>query len=251
MTTERPLAKAQLVEIKWPKPGARAEVVSGGKNLTVQFNPASLRVSYANQVQTGDQSNNASTQHVGKGSAKMSLELIFDVSLPLSLGALGDKPSSDKQDDVREVTKHLIGFMEPKPDPKAKPKEKDKMVPSGTRFVWGSFMFEGVIESLDETLDLWSEDGRPLRSTIALGLSQQGLVVGVNPDKTNAPGGAAAGRDAAGTTPLQATRAGDSVQSMVGRNGKPDDWKAVAAANNIENPRVLAPGTLLNLNPRR
>lgn len=233
VSTARNLTKAQLVEIRWNKSG-QTEVVPGGKTVTVQFNPASLRVSYSNQVQTNDQSDSSSIQHVGKGSAKMSLELIFDISMPL-----GDAKSPPS--DVRKLTEEVGFFMKPKPDPK----DKKKFVPPGVRFVWGTFMFEGIAESLDETLELWSEAGIPLRATVTMNLSQQGVVFGWNPDATPPP--PSSGANPSGTTPMQAARSGDSVQGMASRAGKADDWKKIASANGIENPRSLQPGQLVDL----
>jgi nucleoid-associated protein YgaU len=53
---------------------------------------------------------------------------------------------------------------------------------------------------------------------------------------------------AAGTTPLTLTQAGDTVQGLTSRAGLSASWKAVASANNIDNPRKVDPGTVLNLN---
>jgi hypothetical protein len=38
---------------------------------------------------------------------------------------------------------------------------------------------------------------------------------------------------------------------MAARQGKAADWKAIAQANNIENPRQLSPGTLVDMQGRR
>jgi nucleoid-associated protein YgaU len=40
---------------------------------------------------------------------------------------------------------------------------------------------------------------------------------------------------------------GDSIQAIAARGGAGVSWKAVAAANGIDNPRLLPPGTILNL----
>jgi phage tail-like protein len=236
LNTARKLTKAQLIEIRWNDSG-ETEVVPSGKSVTVQFNPASLRVAYSNQVQTNDQSNSSSTQYVGKGSSKMSLELVFDVSMPM--GEDGGTP----QTDVRKVTQEVAFFMTPKPDED----HEDRFLPPGIRFVWGSFMFEGIAESMDETLELWSEDGIPLRATVTMNLSQQGVVFGWNPNATPPPPSAASNGAPAGTTPMQPARAGDSIQAMAGRIGKADSWKQVASLNGIENPRNLVPGQFINL----
>jgi hypothetical protein len=48
---------------------------------------------------------------------------------------------------------------------------------------------------------------------------------------------------------MQAAKSGDSVQRMATQAGKANAWKQIAQANGIENPRNLAPGTLVDLRP--
>jgi nucleoid-associated protein YgaU len=36
---------------------------------------------------------------------------------------------------------------------------------------------------------------------------------------------------------------------MAAAQGKGDQWQQIAAANTIENPRMLDPGQLINMNP--
>ena len=52
--------------------------------MTVQFNPETLKVSFANQIQTpsgaGDQSGTPARQFVGAGTTKLALQLWFDVT---------------------------------------------------------------------------------------------------------------------------------------------------------------------------
>lgn len=50
-----------------------------------------------------------------------------------------------------------------------------------------------------------------------------------------------------GTTPLTLSAAGDTVQGIAAQAGSSVSWKVLAAANNIDNPRILPPGTVLDL----
>jgi hypothetical protein len=243
MNTPRKLTKAKLVEIRW-NDANEAERVAQGKEVTVQFNPGSLRVTYTNQVQTNDQSNNTTTQYVGRGSSKLNLDLVFDVSMPQGQDPETETPPEETPNDVRKMTEKVAYFITPK---EGRGKDRGKYLPPGVRFIWGTFLFDGIVESMDETLEFWSEDGRPLRTTITLGLSQQEIAVRFNPNATPPPQTGAAAPP--GTAPLQAARQGDSVQRMASRNGRPNEWKNIAQANGIENPRNLPPGTLLNLRP--
>jgi LysM repeat protein len=48
-----------------------------------------------------------------------------------------------------------------------------------------------------------------------------------------------------GTTPLTVTPQGASIQGLAASAGV--DWKTVAAANGIDNPRAVQAGTVVNL----
>jgi hypothetical protein len=126
------------------------------------------------------------------------------------------------------------------------------------RFHWGSFTFNGIMDAVEETLDYWSHDGKPLRATMSVSMSQQKIEAfqlgANNPGKAQQiasllgqRGSATAGRPP-GTTPMTQARSGMTVQGLADTSGNAD-WQSVAAANGIENPRLLPPGQLLNLNP--
>src|SRR5262249_18264035 len=119
----------------------------------------------------------------------------------------------------------------------------DRPSPPGVRFSWGTFSFDGLMDSLDETLDYFSPDGRPLRATLNVGMSGQLEIV--PPAGGGCAGNATAG-PTAGTRPLSAAPAGASMPGLALGVGL--DWQGVAAANGIDNPRVLQPGTLIDLN---
>jgi hypothetical protein len=220
------LAKARLIELdqnfKKEKPG--------GKSVAVQFNPETLKVTFANQLvqpQGGDQAaGNTGRQFVGAGTTKLALTLWFDVT------AMTDDPV----DDVRRLTQQVIFFMTPTPD-KA---DKKKMVPPATRFVWGSFLFDGIVEGLEESLEFFASDGKPLRASVGLTLGQQKILVSEFKGHGRVPA-------SPGQRPMSAAKSGDSLQKMAAGAGQPD-WKAVAAANGIEDPLRLAPGQLIDLN---
>jgi Contractile injection system tube protein len=223
------LAKATLQEISWGASGAVDKDVAGKATVAfpVQFNPATLKVTYSNQKAGGDQPAGSPVQFVGKGSTKLTLELVFDTTHLEEKGTGGAPP------DVRAETVKVFNLMKPTQKGQGK---KAKFIPPGVRFHWGSFLFEGVVDSMDENLEFFSSSGVPMRATVSLSLSQQDL-------QFQTRGGDA---EAAGTSPFEEARAKDSVQQMAAKAGNPH-WKPVALANGIENPRMLAPGTLLNM----
>ena len=65
-------------------------------------------------------------------------------------------------------------------------------------------------------------------------------------DAGAAPGGA----PSAGSSPLAQAASGMSLQSLASAAGKGDDWQSIASANGIENPRLLQPGQLIDLNAK-
>lgn len=207
----------------------------------VQFNPESLKVSFANQLVqpsgSGDQRGGAARQFVGAGTTKLALMLWFDVGSP--------QAESPHVDDVRKLTKKVAFFITPVPEPG----KKDKFVPPAVRFVWGSFQFDGLMDSLEETLEYFSAEGKPLRASLALTLSQQKIQFAFR--DTGAGGGAAGGPGATpGTKPLAQAPTGSSVQGLADAAGKGGDWQSIAAANGIENPRALSAGAILDLDLR-
>ena len=75
------MQKARLVEIKDFAKSGQAETVQGGKSVEVQFNPQTLKLSFANNNKGGDQPGGGSgKQFVGSGTSNMSVELVFDTT---------------------------------------------------------------------------------------------------------------------------------------------------------------------------
>jgi hypothetical protein len=229
------LQKAQLLEmapdLKGTAPGARP--------VNVQFNPETLKVTYSNQVATSDnkgaQTGTAALQHVGQGTTKLAVQLWFDINHPTA----GEAAPRD----VRELTAQVAFFITPKGDQK---NPETFFVPA-VKFVWGAFSFVGVMESMEETLELFSNDGRPLRASVSFGLTQQSIIAFKQGSRLPSTGRAAGGKPT-GTVPLTAAPAGANVQGLADALGKAGtSWQDIAAANAVENPRFLEPGEFINL----
>lgn len=232
--------------------------------VTVQFNPQSLRVNYRATGTTGTQ--RAASGPEGSGSnlqrtgytSGLSMELHFDTS------ASGE--------DVRLITLKIAEMIQ----------ISGQNTAPVVQFSWGTFLFIGTIDSMDETLDFFTDQGVPVRASVNLSMSAHerdriepggsgagsgagagaglsaGLSAGVSAGFSagvsagfsagvSAGAGLSAGV-AVGTTPLTLAQSGDTLQSLSARAGA--DWKAVASANNIDNPRLIEPGTVLNLNAK-
>ena len=230
------LCKARLIELDQaftnPKPD--------GKNVPVQFNPESLKLTYANQLvepQGGDKAaGSAGRQFVGAGTTKLALQLWFDVGAQEEVTNTQTTGETGIVDDVRRLTQHIVFFMTPQPsdsDPK-------KLAPPGVRFEWGTFAFDGMVEGMEESIEFFSPEGKPLRATITLTLSAQKIL----PRDASKDGGNLPARP--GHTPLKVAKQGDSLQGMAGASGK-DDWQGIASANGIEDPLRMSAGAFVDI----
>lgn len=232
--------RAQLMALKsdgTPDPAKK------DKTVHVQFNPETLKVSYANQIKSdGAQQGTSSTLYVGQGTTKMSVQLWFDVTAPLHEEFTEYKGVKD----VRKLTEMVSYFIKPT-DIEVKDKDgksETRYLPPAVRFIWGSFQFDGIMETMEESLEFFSPEGVPLRASVSLGLSQQKIEFSFNKDFKGQPGIGAP----PGTTPLAEAPSGSSLQKLAAGLGKAEDWQRIARNNGIENPRLLSPGQLIDMN---
>jgi hypothetical protein len=180
------------------------------ERFPVMFNPASLKLSCTNKVQSeeaGGSSKSEAKQATQATTAKLDVELVFD--------------STDLGVDVHQFTSKLDAlFLVPK---------SDKIVPpKNVSFRWGAFSFDGVIESATTTLDFWSAEGVPLRASVALTIvSLDGMPLPTGSNNVTVSYVGAPANGALATT--VATLCGDA---QAGR--------ALAAANGLESMRMGA-----------
>ncbi len=228
MPLPRKLEKAQFRQIDWKDKDPKPVPGNAENTVEVQFNPETLTITYSNQKAGGDQKGGSAMQFVGQGTTKLTLEIWFDVTV------LQKKGDAEPVKDVRKLTQKLNFFI--KQDPKVVKDKKFKA--PGVQFLWGSFLFNGVMDSLTEKLEYFSEDGKPLRAMLSISLSNQEIEFEFNPDAKDG--------ETAGTRPFQSANQGSSMADQAAAAGNGKDWKDMAGANGIENPRDLAGGTLID-----
>lgn len=224
------LVKAELREIEWTDDQQVREINLDETRVKVQFNPETVRLNYSIQSAGGDQRGGSASQFAGAGITKLALDLWFDATVPLADGSM------QQEGDVRRLTEKVVYFVTPQP-------KGDEWIPPGVRLIWGTFLFDGRMDSLNETLEFFSEDGRPLRAQVSISITSQKIQFEFG---EQGPPGAAGVTGIPGTEPLVQAGEGDTLQGMAGPN-----WEPVARANNIENPRHIPQGTMLNMRPRR
>lgn len=200
-----------------------------GSAIPVQFNPETLKVSYSNQSSGGDQRGGSAIQYVGQGTTKLSFELWFDVTAP--------QPDQNSENDVRKLTKKVVDLIQPQESGM-----RDKFIPPAVRFLWGTFLFEGIIDSINESLEFFSEDGKPLRASLQISLTQQKIQFLFGNQQSPGLGS----QTTAGSRSLEQARSGDTVQSVAARSGQQNNWQSIANANDIDNPRQIPLGAAID-----
>ena len=146
-------------------------------------------------------------------------------------GNIGDKakmtansllPSIGKQVDVRDYTNKVYQLMEIDPE---------QHVPPLLRLSWGSLNFTGHLVKCQQTFTLFSETGTPLRAWVECTFRQFTSNIGTkdlhSPDVTK----------------QRTIHEGDSLWAMsAAEYSAADQWREIARANRISNPRQLRSG---------
>lgn len=197
-------------------------VTDENQHLEVQFNPSTLRVTLANTLRAENRGGNSrSAQYVDKSESSLSVELLFDTTVEWK----SVRKSVEANSDVRQQTKAIAEqFMQPQ-----EPNSNRPRAPKRCRFQWGSFQFTGMVASYSETLDFFAPEGIPLRATLALTLKEDSYQFDMDESVK------AATREmptfARGGTGVSAAQASQAA----GQN--PRQWRELADANDLENPR--------------
>jgi len=221
--TEINIAHAKLI----PMNGSRVES-DQSKHIEVQFNPATLKVTLANNLKADNSSgagaSSIAAQFIGRSESSLSVELFFDTSVAWKSVAANS--------DVRRLTKRIAEtFMQPQELIPGVPK-----APRRCRFQWGSFQFTGMLAAYNETLDFFAPEGIPLRATLALIFKE---------DRYQFDQGEGATAAARAMPVFAAGGAGVSADRAAQAAGQdPRDWRQIADANNLENPRTTDAGGL-------
>lgn len=208
-------AKLQAVTLK---PGG-ADPAKPDYAVIVQFNPESLKLDYGNATAC-TKSGVGSVQHTSTRPKTLTFQLWFDVTAP------NPDPAVGAVVDVRSLTDRLAHFLTPE--------TKGGADLRGVRFLWGSFAFDGVMTSLSENMEFFSPDGRPMRASVSVTLQTHKLTAdsALRTERRYA---------SFAVVPPQPDQ---SIQRLALALALAD-WKLLAAANRIENPRFVQSGTVI------
>jgi hypothetical protein len=165
----------------------------------------------------------------GGGSRQLSLELFFDITDPAHAGP--------PLDDVRHLTNKIVELT------RIEQLEKRRRPPT-CRVSWGDapagsdFPFVGVVSDLTQTFTMFRSDGKPARAHLSIVFLE---VNDPNIDQRTQ-------RRSAPETTTRVTRQGDTLSGIAAESSRdPKAWRAIAEANNIDDPRRLPPGRTLSI----
>jgi Contractile injection system tube protein len=211
------------------------------RKLEVQFNPTELNFTKTAQfaeiaVPGLDQ---PVLQFIRGGAETLSLELFFDST---------DGGTGPGAESVTQRIQDFYDLVRQDPDTHAAPR---------CRFSWGAppaggaagskpvsdapFYFSCVVESVDRKFLLFSPAGSPLRARVTVKLREYKTVEQM-----------IAGLNSSDHTKARVLKRRQRVEQLASEEYEsPAEWRRIADANRIEDPRRVKPGTLLELPPVR
>ncbi|MEW2416046.1 hypothetical protein AB0953_20320 [Streptomyces sp. NPDC046866] len=219
-------------------------VREAGPSLAVQFNPTSLRISRANNVDRGGATTKSQkVQHPAQEGSTLSFDLEFDTA---------EQRGDGGHVDVRRWTALVRQFVEPPPQKASDP-------PPPVRFVWGTLRYNGIVTQVTEELDHFAPDGTPLRAKVSVVIVEQNFAYQAHAEGPGArdgraateagdPGAGAAPGTAGTNRPRQVVQArdGESAQQLLARLGHdPAAWRG--AMSGLDSPLALAAGASVRL----
>lgn len=184
--------------------------------IPVMFNPPDYRVQKTNQfAEVGIPGLGSSLLQFVRGNTQtLTMELFFD--------------TTDSGRDVREFTNAVVGLTDVNAQTHAPPR---------LLFIWGSLIFPCVLESVTQNFNYFNIFGLPLRATLSVSLKSYDLLEDLL---------AQVPLESADRTKRHVVKAGETLAAIAAREYQDaGQWRAIAEANNIDNPLTIAPGQAL------
>jgi nucleoid-associated protein YgaU len=219
--TDSKLAKAQIINVD-----------KGNRAIDCMFNPKEYSFSKQNSWTRNrtPNSNVPPLQFGGGQPATLQLQLFFDTYTAAS-------PGSDPPDVRKKYTDEIWELM--MVDESLKDSKSKKGRPPKVRFQWGNaWSFNAVITNIKQNFTLFLYNGTPVRATLDVTFQQiedQKLFPRQNPTS----GGVGGER-------LWTINPGDTLAWIAYKEyGDPNQWRAIADANQLLEVRRLTPGRVL------
>jgi nucleoid-associated protein YgaU len=146
-----------------------------------------------------------------------------------------DGPTSLQQKEKEPVAKRLAALS------KLLEIDRDLHAPPPVRFNWGPMEFVAVIEKLGRKVTMFHPDGTPARATLSLSFKEYRTLRQQLEDPR---------RQSADKTKRRVIVGGDALWRIAASEyDDPNEWTRIAKANDLDDPRDIAPGDWLTLPP--
>ena len=201
------------------------------KIITVLFNPAeySFDRTYSYKATAIPGLGSPILQFVNGECDQLSMELFLDDYTD------PEGPTSIRQKEKEPVAKRLKDIS------KLLKIDRDLHAPPPVRFNWGPMEFAAVIEKLGRKVTKFHPDGTPARATLSVSFKEYRTLRQQIEDPR---------RESADKTKRRVVVGKDSLWAMAAKEyGDPNEWVRIAEANDLDDPRDIAPGDWLELPP--
>ncbi len=119
--------------------------------------------------------------------------------------------------------------------------DRDLHAPPPVRFNWGPMEFTAVIERIGRKVTMFHPDGAPARVTLSVSFKEYRTLRQLNEDPR---------RESADKTKRRVVVGSESLWLIAAREyDDPEEWIRIARANDLDDPREIAPGDWLELPP--
>jgi len=203
--------------------------VDTGERFEVLFNPAEYSLNKENVFAEAAMPGRGSPllQFVHGNTRTLDMELFFDT---WEQHGRAGAPAVAAGTDVRQLTQRVTGLMRINPETHA---------PPGVLFAWGSLTFTGVLVRANERFTMFLESGIPVRAQIQVSFHE--LVRGEDEARE-------VKRQTADFTHRHIVAQGETLSSIAAAvYGDPAKWRPIAMASDLEDPRRLPPGLVLDV----
>ncbi len=191
-----------------------------GSRIEVMFNPEQYTieksVNYQRTNLPGLQT--PATQFVYGNAQTLKIDLFFD--------------TYESGVDVRVHTSLVTGLLNI---------DRNIHAPPVVKFVWGKLEFKAVIDSVSQNFTMFLDSGIPVRAKLGVSFTEYRTI---SEQLTGTP------KNSPDRTKYYVLTEADRLWSLADKfYGDASQWRVIAKANNVDNPRLLEPGAELSIPP--
>lgn len=202
-----------------------------GKVISVLFNPAEYSFERSNSYKATPIPGLSSPilQFVNGEADQLSMELFLDdYTDPEGPTSRERKESNPVMTRIRDLSKLLLV-------------DSKIHAPSPVRFNWGPMEFSAIIEKMGRKVTMFQPDGTPARATLSVTFKEYRTLR----QQVESPR-----RESADKSKRRVVVGLESLWLLAAREyNDPNEWLRIAQANDLDDPREIAPGDWLDLPP--